>query len=241
MIDAVAAGHRDITSGGKPTSAATLWCKPGEGYSYATSSAHLASMIVRHVSGMELEVYVRQKLAEPMEWGPFTYGYRSAKAVTHTPGGGGIAVRATDMARFGYLLLREGRWGDKQLVPTDYVRHCGRASPYNPHAPYSLQFDVNTDGHIAEFPRDAFWKSGSGGHTLYIVPSLDLVVWKLAGRDGQYEERDTGIPLAPAALVAAESRRDWQPTLGEREGQRLVLQKVIEAIVDRDVRQSAGK
>jgi CubicO group peptidase (beta-lactamase class C family) len=190
---------------------------------------------------MELEAYVRQKLAEPMEWGPFSYGYRTAKEVTHTPGGGGIAVRATDMARFGYLLLREGQWGDKQLVPAGYVRHCGRASPYNPHAPYSLQFDVNTDGHIAAFPRDAFWKSGSGGHTLYVVPSLDLVVWKLAGRDAQYEERDTGVKQETSAIAAAEGRRDWKATLGERDGQRQVLQKVIAAIVDRDAPQSADK
>ena len=67
---------------------------------------------------------------------------------------------------------------------------------------------------------------------LYIVPSLDLVVWKLAGRDSQYSERDTGVPIDPEALKRAESRRDWQPTLGEKEGQRQVLAKVIEAIVD---------
>jgi hypothetical protein len=30
--------------------------------------------------------------------------------MTHTPGGGGIAVRPTDMARFEYLLLHERRW-----------------------------------------------------------------------------------------------------------------------------------
>jgi hypothetical protein len=27
--------------------------------------------------------------------------------------------------------------------------------------------------------RDCFWKAGSGGHALYVVPSLDLVVWNL--------------------------------------------------------------
>lgn len=231
-VDAVALGQRDIESGGQLTSTKTLWCRPGEGYSYATSSIHLVSMVVRHVSGMELEEYVRRKLATPMGWGRFGWGYRFAREVTHTPGGGGIAVRATDMLRFGYLLLHDGRWGDRQLVPAAYVRHCRRQSPYNPHAPYSLQFDVNTDGHYPEYPRDAFWKSGSGAHMLYVVPSLDLVVWKLAGRDGQYQERDTGLPLDPeVARKAAESRKDWQPTLGEREGQRLLLQKVIEAIV----------
>ena len=230
LIDAVAHGRRTAQHKGDATTAATLWCKPGEGYSYATASAHLASMIVRQVSGMELEPYVRERVAKPLGWGPFTYGYKNSREVTHTPGGGGIAVRATDMARFGYLLLREGRWSDKEVVPAEYVHHCGRASPYNPHAPYSLQFDVNTDGHMPGYPRDAFWKSGSGAHMLYVVPSLDLVVWKLAGRDSQYGEADTGVKLDPAAVERAAERKDWQPTLGEREGQQEVLRKVIAAI-----------
>jgi CubicO group peptidase (beta-lactamase class C family) len=230
MIDSVAAGRRGIDFQGRSTSAATLWCTPGEGYSYATASAHLASMMVRHVSGMELEAYVRDRLARPLGWGNFTYGYRSAEEITHTPGGGGIAVRATDMLRFGYLLLREGRWGDRQVVPAEFVRHCGTASPYNPHSPYSLQFDVNTDGQWTGVPRDAFWKSGSGAHMLYVVPTLDLVVWKLAGRDGQYQERDTGVPLDPAIVAAAQSRSDWKPSLNEREGQREVLRKVVAAV-----------
>jgi CubicO group peptidase (beta-lactamase class C family) len=135
------------------------------------------------------------------------------------------------MLRFGYLLLREGRWGDRQLVPEQYIRQCRRQSPYNPHAPYSLQFDVNTDGHYPEYPRDTFWKSGSGAHMLYIVPSLDLVVWKLAGRDSQYEQRDTGVPLAPEIAKGSDSRRGWKPAIDERQGQRLLLTKVIEAVV----------
>lgn len=232
MVDNVAAGKRDILHRGNQTTTATLWCKPGEGYSYATSSAHLASMMVRHLSGTELEDYVRDKLAVPMGWGRFTYAYRDSREVEHTPGGGGIAVRATDMLRFGYLLLREGRWGNKQLVPAEYVRQCGRKSPYNPHSAYSLQFNINTGGQVPEYPRDAFWKSGSGAHMLYVVPSLDLVVWKLAGRNEQYQGRDTGVPIDPEVVKkAAASRKDWKPTIDEREGQRLLLRKVIESIV----------
>ncbi len=231
IVDEIALGKRDHLSSGQRYSAATLWCPPGGGYSYATASVHIASMIVRRVSGMELQEYLRTHLAEPMGWGRWGYGYRYAKEVTHTPGGGGITLRATDMLRFGYLLLQEGRWGDRQLVPAPYVRHCARQSPYNPHYAYSLQFNVNSDGHIPEYPRDAFWKSGSGAHMLYVVPSLDLVVWKLAGRDSQYEQRDTGIPLAPAIAQGSESRQNWKPTINEREGQRRVLSKVIEAIV----------
>jgi len=236
IVDAIALGKRDHISDGQRYSATTLWCLPGGGYSYATASIHIASMIVRHGAGMELQEYLQKHLAEPMGWGRWGYGYKYAKEVTHTPGGGGITLRATDMLRFGYLLLHEGRWGDRQLVPAAYVRHARQQSPYNPHYAYSLQFNVNTDGHIPEYPRDAFWKSGSGAHMLYVVPSLDLVVWKLAGRDGQYDERDTGVPLPPEIAQGSESCRNWKPTINEREGQRLVLSKVIEAIIAPQVR-----
>jgi CubicO group peptidase (beta-lactamase class C family) len=179
LVDENTLGLKDAEYRGRSYSTKTLWCEPGGGYSYATASIHLASIMLRHVAGIELQEYVRTRLAEPLGWGRWGYGYKYAREVKHTPGGGGIALRATDMLRFGYLLLRGGRWADRQLVPAEYVRHCSRKSPFNPHYPYSLQFTVNTDGQIPKFPRDAFWKSGSGGHVLYVVPSLDLVVWKL--------------------------------------------------------------
>jgi CubicO group peptidase (beta-lactamase class C family) len=134
------------------------------------------------------------------------------------------------MLRFGYLLLREGRWGHRQLVPAEYVQLCTRGSPYNPHSPYSLQFDVNTSGHVPDVPRDAFWKSGSGGHVLYVVPSLDLVVWKLGGRDGQYSPRDTGVPIHPEAAREARPRDNWKETIDVDTAKRRTLQMIIAAI-----------
>src|SRR3546814_12381799 len=90
------------------------------------------------------------------------------------------------MLRFGYLLLNEGWWKGEPLVPGWYVRHASRESRYNPHFPYSLQFRVNSDGTVTGIPRAAYWKAGSGGHCLYVVTSLAMVVWKFGGRNGQY-------------------------------------------------------
>jgi len=233
-VEAIAHGKQDGVFDNKtPFSAATLWRNPGEGYSYASSSIHLASIMLRHVTGMELQAYVEQRLAKPLGWGRWGYGYKNVPDVTHTPGGGGIALRATDMLRFGYLLLREGRWNDEQLVPAEYVRLCARQSPYNPHYPYSLQFNVNTNGDIPGLPRDAFWKGGSGGHALYVVPSLDLVVWKLAGRDEQYSPDNTGLPASPASQEQVAARRGWKETVDKETALRKTLQMVIESIVDR--------
>jgi CubicO group peptidase (beta-lactamase class C family) len=134
------------------------------------------------------------------------------------------------MLRFGFLLANEGRWKDSQVIPRDYVLHCGRQSPYNPHFPYSLQFDVNTDGHENGIPRDAFWKSGSGGHVLYVVPSLELVVWKLGGRDGQYATSDTGRKPSPAPPERVAERSAWKETVDAETAQRRTLSMVISSI-----------
>ena len=232
-LDAVAAGREDVEIEGDTASTRTLWCEPGGGYSYATSSIHLASMMLRHITGMELEEYVRSRFAKPLGWGRWGWGYRGQVRLSHTPGGGGIVVRPTDMLRFGYLLLNEGWWGERELVPAEFVRHARRQSLYNPHYPYSLQFNVNTRGGVPDLPRDAFWKSGSGGHALYVVPSLGLVVWKLGGRDGQYSPEDTGIEVHPgaAAAAAADPREGWRPNgVPAEEALHRTLKLVIEAI-----------
>jgi CubicO group peptidase (beta-lactamase class C family) len=230
MVDEFALGKEDGVGQGERTSTSSLWCAPGGGYSYATASIHMASIMLRQVTGMELEEFVRRRLAEPMGWGRFGWGYKHYERVKHTTGGGGSAVRATDMLRFGYLLLREGRWGDKQIVPREYVQHCSRASPYNPHYPYSLQFSVNSEGDVPELPRDAFWKRGSGGHALYVVPSLDLVVWKLGGRDEQYDAAQTKLQIDPRVTRETAAIQDWQETVPDDVAAIKTLAMIISAV-----------
>ena len=142
-----------------------LWCAPGECYSYATSSPHLASIVLRRLAGMELEDYIRLKIANPLGFGTWGYamyrpglkaGVNAEGRLDHTPGGGSIAVRSTDALRFVYLLLHEGKWGGKQIVPADFVRKCGKLSPYNPHFAHSFNFNVNEEGKVTGVPRDAY-------------------------------------------------------------------------------------
>jgi CubicO group peptidase (beta-lactamase class C family) len=185
-----------------------LWTKPGGGYSYSSPSPHIASIVLRHVTGLELQDYIRERLAKPMGWGAWGYClHRGDFTMPHANGAGSIALHATDVLRFGYCLLREGKWKDQQLVPADYIKLCRSPSPYNPHAPFSLQFEHNADGHVIGAPRAAFFKSGAGGFCLYVVPSLDVVIYKLGGKDSQYDPALTGIPQ-PAPSHA---RDNWTP------------------------------
>jgi CubicO group peptidase (beta-lactamase class C family) len=234
MTDAYALGLEEGIMNDIPFSTKTLWCEPGRGYSYATASIHAASIMVRHIARMELEDYIETHLAKPLGWGPWGYGYKYASLVDHTPGGGGIALRSTDMLRFCYMLLHEGRWNGKQIVPKEYIHSVSNASPFNPHYPYSLQFNVNSRGEIGMLPRDAYWKIGSGGHCFYIVPSLDLIVWKLGGRDGQYSINDTGLPESEPLPGASQPVTDRPGFNGNVYAK--TLEMVINSIQDNDKR-----
>jgi CubicO group peptidase (beta-lactamase class C family) len=219
-----------------------LWTKPGQGYSYSSPSPHLASMVLRRITGMELQQYIDERLAKPMGWGPWSYAlHRSAGIIPHTPGGGSISVRATDAVRFGYLLLHQGRWADhsgaRQLVPAGYIELCSKPSPYNPHSPFSLMFEVNADGHVIGAPRDAYFKSGAGGSALYVVPSLDMVIYKMSGSDAQFAPELTGLPIS---YDVDHSRDNWKPgphtqfhdgPIGGDDGVRRLLEMVVAAVV----------
>jgi CubicO group peptidase (beta-lactamase class C family) len=186
-----------------------LWTDPGAGYSYSSPAPHIASIVLRHVTGMELQDYIHERLAKPQGWGAWGYClHRGDYDMPHANGAGSTALHATDALRFAYCLLHEGKWKDQQLVPADYIKLCQQMSPYNPHAPFTLQFEQNSDGHILGAPRDAFFKSGAGGFCLYVVPSLDLVIYKLGGKDGQYDPALTGLPGQPKQDPP---RDDWKP------------------------------
>lgn len=212
-----------------------LWCAPGECYSYSTSSSHIAAILVRRTMGMEMEDYMRKRLTGPLGFGTWGYAMYRPKLKSgidgngrmfHTPGGGSIAVRSTDVLRFAYLMLHEGRWGKTQIIPSEFARQCGRMSKYNPHYSHSFNFNVNGDGHLDGVPKDAFWKGGSGGYAIYVVPSLDMVVYKMGGTEGQY---DPALTRLPVKYPYDGSRADWKASaVGDATGK--TLQMVVAAV-----------
>lgn len=206
-----------------------LWCDSGGGYSYATVSPQIVAAIIRRLTGMELQQYLEVHLARPLGWGHWGFGLHNHPEIAHTPGGGCICVRATDMLRFEYMLLHHGKWGSRQIVPAEYVRKATTPSPYNPHYAYSLQFELNSDGEASAAPRDAYWKHGFGGFAICVVPSLDLIVWKMGGPDSQYEEKDTGLP----ELKPSGERAGWKRIVDEDASALRMLEMVVAAVAKR--------
>ena len=81
----------------------------------------------------------------------------------------------------------------------------------------------------ADVLKDAYWKGGSGGYAIYVVPSLDLVVWKLGGTESQY---DPALTRLPVKYKYDGSRDGWKPgdakAIGDATGR--TLQMVVAAV-----------
>jgi CubicO group peptidase (beta-lactamase class C family) len=94
--------------------------------------------------------------------------------------GGGVWINAQDMARFGYLWLRGGRWGTRQVIPADYVKRALTPSAHGPD--YGFLWWLNTKGGSKGLPANVFEARGAGSNTIFVSPNHDLVVvWRWHG------------------------------------------------------------
>lgn len=91
-----------------------------------------------------------------------------------------------DMARLGYLMLREGRWEDRQLVPKDWVHESTRLvtprAEMNParrreaSLGYGYLWWIFDDPGLGPEYEGAYVAHGAVGQHILVMPALDLVV-----------------------------------------------------------------
>ena len=107
-------------------------------------------------------------------------GKKMASVSGGTRWGGGMWINAMDMARFGYLWLRGGKWGDKQVLPPAFVKDALTRSTVANSPDYGYLWWLNTQGkQLPGLPANAFSANGAGSNTITVSPDHDLVVvWR---------------------------------------------------------------
>ena len=97
-----------------------------------------------------------------------------------------IWLSTRDMARIGYLMLRDGAWDGSQVVPTSWIKRIRRATTpvedMNP-APYKEgAFGYGTMWWVWDGPKagvhfeGAYTASGAYGQYITVLPQLDMVI-----------------------------------------------------------------
>ena len=117
--------------------------EPGTHFKYNDVRVNVMALAALHVWRRPLPQVLREEVMEPIgasstwRW----YGYENSwvdidgqKMQSVSGGGhwgGGMFINAYDMARFGYLFLRNGKWKDGQIVSEKWIEMARTPGPAN--------------------------------------------------------------------------------------------------------------
>jgi CubicO group peptidase (beta-lactamase class C family) len=189
---------------------------PGQRWFYNTPAYSQLIAVLARVSRKEPNAYTA-------DWLTRTIGMTDTRWIARAPGGPnpyGLATTGGDLARFGLLILADGRWRGTPVVAARHLREAHEPSQaMNPS--YGLLWWVNdSDGwedwtqrgrqggrFIPTAPADLLAARGAADRRLYVVPSLELVVTRLGAptrgsgtdADTQFFDREFWRRLSEAA------------------------------------------
>ena len=161
---------------------------PGTYFKYNDVRVNLLALCALHVWRRPLPQVLRDEVMDPIgasntwRW----HGYETswieldAQRVQSVTGGGhfggGMFISAWDMARFGYLFLRGGKWAGREIVSERWMALARTPGPANPDYGFANWY-LNTDRKpLPNAPASAVRFVGNGANIIYIDWEHDLVV-----------------------------------------------------------------
>jgi len=153
-----------------------LSAEPGTHFTYSGGDVALVAAVISRATHKPLEAYADEKLFAPLgiraEWLKDSAGIPYAAS--------GLRLRPRDMGTIGQLVLQHGQWQGQTVVPKNWIdAMTEQHADVNPGDACKTQYGYlwwlgkicAPDGN-----RAFFLAVGNGGQTIWVVPSLDLVI-----------------------------------------------------------------
>jgi CubicO group peptidase (beta-lactamase class C family) len=166
---------------------------PGRYFLYNNWDFNALEAILERATGRAIHELVTADLAEPLafeDWnrtpGAYAAVVRNDTGASNFPAHH-LVLSTRDMARIGYLMLRGGRWRDRQVEPAGWIARISRVvtpaaevattSPFQPGLAYGNLWWILDGPPFRGTPLEgAYTASGAYGQFITVVPRLDLVV-----------------------------------------------------------------
>ncbi len=132
----------------------------------------MCSAIVQKVTGEKVLDYLRPRLFEPLGIKNPTWS-ESAQGVNH--GGFGLNVTTEDIARFGQLYLRKGKWNGRRLLPAEWVEAATSRQTSNGSNPNS-DWEQGYGYQFWRCRHDCYRGDGAFGQYCIVMPRQDSVL-----------------------------------------------------------------
>lgn len=205
---------------------------PGELWNYSSGTSMLLSRVLAAATGMSVEAYAIQELAEPLGFERFEW-WRDGEGNTLTYCC--IDMTTRDTARLAKLFLQGGVWdGEVLLEPEllDALRTPGQGE--NPS--YGLQFWLNASGGEPDWPtipRNLYYGRGHDKQLLMVLPDQELAVIRhsrFVRPDGPAEAPDGLLEAGMMLEGLAGATGTWPP--GDAWDDGLLLEHALAAVVE---------
>ena len=161
---------------------------PGTYFKYNDVRINLLALCALHVWRRPLPEVLREEIMDPIgasgtwRW----HGYENSwieldgRRVQSVSGGGhfggGMFINAHDLARFGYLFLREGRWGDRAIVSPEWIALARTPGPANDTYGFANWYLNTGRKPLPATPASSVTFRGAGTNIVYVDWEHDLVV-----------------------------------------------------------------
>jgi len=152
---------------------------PGELWQYNSGGVIALAAALQKATAARFYAYAREKLFQPLGITTQYWIVSPYDSLPHT--GGGLNMRATDLARIGYLVLRRGNWNGTQVVPAQWIEESTRERVQPPWrlgnypTGYGYLWWLMPEGASATAVT-MITASGNLNNWLFVVPRHDLVV-----------------------------------------------------------------
>ena len=148
-----------------------LVSEPGSQFSYNGEATMLLSGIIRSAAGESVSRYLDRRLFAPMGITDWHWDQdRASNDLTHT----GLELKPIDLARIGQLMMDQGQWNGRQLIPAEWIQASTRPSLRRPD--YGLLWWLlrRRDGTVIGF-------NGNGwlGQHLVVYPTAGVVAVRM--------------------------------------------------------------
>jgi len=158
--------------------------EPGTRFYYSTGDSMLLTGVIKKATGMSAFEFAKQNLFAPLNitnvrWDSDQDGYTATTSQ--------LFLTIRDYAKFGFLYLNKGKWEDQQVVPEHWVdtstktdRSVRMWDAYGYLWHVDLPKRLNAWG--SKIPSDGYMAEGVLGQNIFIIPSHNLVIVKVANQ-----------------------------------------------------------
>jgi CubicO group peptidase (beta-lactamase class C family) len=157
----------------------TLANEPGKKFQYASGNTQLLGLVLeRALKTKTVTQYLQEKI-----WTPLGMEFDASWSIDREKNGLEktfccINARARDFAKIGRLYMNKGNWNGAQLVSSKWVEESTKLDTSDGSVPYyQYQWWLPTPG-------SDFMAAGILGQYVYVNPSKNLVIVRLAKKDG---------------------------------------------------------